>query len=357
MARKSLGHVELEWQCPTCGNRNPGSSRVCSGCGAPQPDHVEFKNPVSTDLIEDPDKLAQAAAAPDIHCPYCNARNRADATICVQCGGDLTDGAARTEGQVIGALQNDPAAQIACRVCGAENPASAYTCKSCGAPLRATAAEPKPEPEKSKGGCSWVAIAVVLGVIGLIIFGVFYFFTGSAETVDATVVEARWSRTIEVEALMPVAHEAWREDIPQDATLLACRQEVQRTVSDPVPNSREVCGTPYVIDEGTGFGEVVQECEYEVLAEYCEYESLEWGRYDEVQLTGTGHDLRWPVIPLTEDHRAGAQSQTLQCVLSADGRTFTYRTTSESIFASCNPGSQWMLELNRAGGISSIAPQ
>lgn len=359
MARKSLGHVELEWECPKCGNRNPGGQRVCGGCGFPQPEHVEFQNPVSAQLVEDEKKLAQAAAGPDLHCPYCNARNPAQATTCVQCGGDLTDAAARARGEVVGALRDDPDATLKCRVCGTENPASAFTCSACGAPLRAAPKKPapKPQPESGKGGCGWMTIAAILAGVALFVFALFYFFTGSAQSLDTTVVEARWARTIEVQALTPVTHSAWRTDIPAGATILSCREEVERTVSEPVPNSREVCGTPFVIDEGTGFGEVVQECQYEVLAQYCDYETLEWRTYDEVELSGTGHDMRWPTIPLSDEYREGARRETLQCVLQGDGRTFTYRITNPSLFDACNPGQHWQLDLNRAGGINSVAPR
>jgi hypothetical protein len=30
MAEKELGYVELEWRCPSCGNRNPGSAKKCA---------------------------------------------------------------------------------------------------------------------------------------------------------------------------------------------------------------------------------------------------------------------------------------------------------------------------------------
>ena len=32
MAKKSLGHVELQWTCPNCETVNPGLVKVCEGC-------------------------------------------------------------------------------------------------------------------------------------------------------------------------------------------------------------------------------------------------------------------------------------------------------------------------------------
>ena len=88
MARKEIGYIELHWTCPNCQGINPGSEETCMHCGAPQPEDVQFFQPTRQELITNEEKLADAAAGPDIHCPYCNARNRGDAEACSQCGGD-----------------------------------------------------------------------------------------------------------------------------------------------------------------------------------------------------------------------------------------------------------------------------
>lgn len=364
MARKSLGHIELEWECPKCGIRNPGSRSTCNGCGAPQPDHVEFHTPASAQIIEDEERLARATAGPDMHCPYCNARNLADATLCPQCGGDLTDAAVRNRGQVLGALHTDPDATFQCRVCGMENPATEFTCTGCGAPLQDTRKTEQPSntvdadaesqaASKPKRGCSFIGMGAIALIALLLISGVIYFFGGTVESLTGTAVEAQWNRTIEVEGLTPVTREGWRAEIPAGATVMACRQEVQRTVQEPVPDAREVCGTPYVIDEGTGFGEAVQDCEYQILADFCSYEILEWRKVDDIRVEGIGHELRWPEFVATDNQREGNRSQTLQCIFDAGDRTFTYRMSNEDQFTQCVPGTEWELEINRAGGITS----
>ena len=43
MARKELGHIELQWTCPNCNGINPGPEKHCLNCGAPQPEDVEFE--------------------------------------------------------------------------------------------------------------------------------------------------------------------------------------------------------------------------------------------------------------------------------------------------------------------------
>jgi ribosomal protein L40E len=315
---------------------------------------------MSAQLIEDEEKLAQATAGPDQHCPYCNARNPASATICPQCGGDLSEAAIRAKGQVLGALNTDADATLACRVCGAENPASAFTCGSCGAPLKAPDVAPTPQPKaapESKTGCSLLGIGAVLVAILLLIGGLIYFFGTSADTFTATAAEAQWSRSIEIEGLTPVTHEAWREEIPVGVTVLACREEVQRTVQEPVAGAPEVCGTPYVIDEGSGFGEAVQDCEYEILADFCSYEVLEWRKTDDIQVTGIGQELYWPEIIVDDSQREGNRSQVLRCIFDVDGRSYSYTMSTLDQFTTCTPGSRWQLEINRAGGIMSAHRQ
>jgi ribosomal protein L40E len=98
MQKKELGYVELEWTCPTCKVRNPGTATICRGCGTAQPAGVKFEAPSATELVTDQAKIERAKAGPDIQCGFCNARNRADAKVCVQCGADLTAGKQREAG-------------------------------------------------------------------------------------------------------------------------------------------------------------------------------------------------------------------------------------------------------------------
>lgn len=75
MARESLGYVELEWTCPSCGRRNPGRAKVCAYCGAPQPEDVAFEQAAEEKLVKDTGTLESLKAGPDIHCPFCGTRN------------------------------------------------------------------------------------------------------------------------------------------------------------------------------------------------------------------------------------------------------------------------------------------
>jgi len=42
MTKKTIGYVKLAWTCPHCDGENHGPRKFCNGCGAPQPQDVEF---------------------------------------------------------------------------------------------------------------------------------------------------------------------------------------------------------------------------------------------------------------------------------------------------------------------------
>ena len=314
---------------------------------------MSFESPAQAELLSDIAQVDRAQSDPDIHCPYCDARNPSDATTCKQCGGDLGEGARRETGEVVGAFETVPDSQVACPACGASNAASSTVCASCGNPLpRADTtvddtAKPRSKPGASvrqSSGC--IKIAVGLLALVVIAFALYLFFANQTETSTGTVVGSRWSRGVTIEGLIPVARTAWKDEIPQGAAIGQCRREVRDTVEEPVPDGLEVCGTPYTVDKGTGYGEVVQDCEYQVLDDMCEYEAFQWQRVE--RATEEGNDLtpRWPTISLGENQREGEKTETYQCLLVANDETYVYRVASLEQFAACVPGSRWNLEIN-----------
>ena len=63
MAEKNLGYVELEWTCPSCNTRNPGSAAKCMQCAAPMPEEAKFDKAVEEKLITDEQQIAAASLA------------------------------------------------------------------------------------------------------------------------------------------------------------------------------------------------------------------------------------------------------------------------------------------------------
>jgi ribosomal protein L40E len=354
MATKELGYVELEWTCPRCNTRNPGTQTTCSGCGAPQPADVKFEAPVGGELLKDKEKIGRAKSGPDIQCAYCGARNPATAKTCHQCGADLTEGKAREAGQVVGAFQSGSAPQVKCSTCGTLNAAGALVCRNCGASL------PRPQPvavpapaAASAGGSRWIWVVVGLVVAGIVLFA--FLSLRTKETVG-TVQATRWVRTIPLQALVPVEHQDWQDELPQDARVLSCQQEVRRVQDSPAANAVEVCGTPYTVDTGTGIGQVRQDCQYEVYDDRCSYTVDEWRVVDMLESSGTDFSPAWPTAALQPRQRLGQGTERLQCVLNSDGQSFTYEPRSFDEYLQCQPGSRWRLHVNGLGALTAAEP-
>ncbi len=363
MAKKSLGYVQLEWTCPNCETRNPGPQKTCQSCGMPQPDDVTFDQPAQEKFIEDEAKLAQAKSSPDIHCRYCGSRNSAAATNCSQCGADLSEGTKRESGQVLGAHRDKKADPIECSSCGILNAPDAAYCVQCGAGLTSVEPPPvpKPEPEKAppKKG---LGMAAIIGIVALVLVVCAACITltvlsNKTEDVSGTVQNVEWTRTIEIEGLTPVERQAWHDDLPAEAAVGECQAKMRYTQDDPAPNSREVCGTPYTVDTGSGFGEVVQECRYEVFEDFCDYTVEEWQEVDEERLSGNDFSPRWPNLALPQTQREGDRDETYACVCTTENGQYTYTTSSQSKFNQCKIGSRWMLQVNTFNMITDIQPR
>ena len=355
MARKERGFVELEWTCPVCKSRNPGPQRTCAGCGSPQPADVQFEVPVESERITDPESVAQIQQGPDIHCGYCGARNPAGATVCRQCGADLSAGQAREAGATLGALPQQPAGEVSCAACGAKNAAGAATCIGCGAPLaRPVAPAAKPQrPPSARKSRSWLWILGGLALAGIVLL---IFFAGRSDSSVGTVTGGQWKRIVTVEGLVPVQNSAWWDEVPQGATLGACRPEVRRVQDEPAPGAREVCGTEYVVDQGEGHGQVVQDCQYEILEDRCTYTVVQWREVDSVSLGGQGLSMAWPQVQLGQDQRLGQRLEQFECQVVIDDEVYTVRPRSLEEYESCTEGSRWNLEINTFGQVLSAQP-
>ena len=359
MTRKTVGHIELIWRCPRCGTVNPGPQTTCQGCGAAQPADVQFEQPVGAELIEDESKQKEAAAGPDMHCPYCGARNPAGTETCRQCGGDLGEGQARQTGQVMGAYKDGPAPQITCPSCGTLNLNTALRCSQCSSPLALETVQPALPPSKAAPRApKWALTAGLLGLV-LLCGVVIAILVRGAERNELTgvVQQVRWERAIPIEALVEVEYQDWRDEIPANADIETCKQAFRYESSDPEPNSEEVCGTPYTVDQGSGFGAVVQDCVYRVYAETCSYQVPEWRVVDTLSLTGTDFNPQWPAVSLAGGQRQSQElSETYTVWFEAGDQRYSYRFSELETFLSFQPGSEWTLLVNGFGDLVGVEP-
>lgn len=355
MTQKELGYVELEWTCPKCNGRNPGTAKTCTACGAPQPENVKFEEPLGSTLVTDAAVVQAAEKGADVHCPFCNARNPADAEKCSNCGAPLQGAKQREAGEVVGAFSSTPGADVTCAVCGAANPAKARSCARCGAPLRA--AGPTVATRSQAAGGSGIGVLIAAGVFFVVVVALFMFFASRTTQVTGSAREARWVRTITVEALAPVSRSGWYDELPVGVTPDSCEQAMRSVSQVPQAGAKEVCGTPYTLDTGTGYGKVVQDCEYQIYDNWCSYSVLQWMPVNTLSSSGVGFSPQWPVGGLSQNQRLGQRNEQLFCAVIANDKLYQFPMASYTEFEQCQPGTQWQLSINTFGSVTSAKPQ
>ena len=366
MAQKSLGFVELEWTCKSCGTKNPGMQKTCLTCGSPMPPEVEFELAAEQKLLDDKKKLEAAQQGADTFCPYCGTRNAAGAGVCIQCGGDLKTGKVRQSGQVIGGFQPGPAPEISCPFCNEKIQANVQRCPKCGGDLTRKAAEaaalkpplnsPPPASIKAKTPIWMIVSGIILLLLCCCAIGVFAFFSTRTTDKSGQVESVSWQRSIEIMEIRPVNKSDWQDSLPSEAKNVSCSEKLRETSNSPAPNSREVCGEPYTVDKGNGSGEVVQDCKYEIYAQYCSYTVPEWQVVDSAQASGSDLYPTWPILTLRTDQREGGRSESYEVNFSADGQIYPYNPSSESEFSQFDIGSTWTLKVNTFGAVNQVVP-
>lgn len=360
MPQETLGYVQLEWTCPKCSSRNPGTLKTCQSCGGPQPDNVQFQQVEGQALSQDESLKKAAEAGPDIHCPYCGARNPGGTAICSQCGGDLKEGARREVGRVVGAYAPGEVRQVPCPRCGSANPETNLKCAACGAPLavpQVAAAAPAPlKPTR----LNWVWIAAGAVVLLCLCVGAVIFsrmaFSGSD---SAGVVQAvEWRTVVQVEQLGPASRQGWRDQVPNGASLGDCQDQVRYT-QDNQPsggNYNKVCGTPYTVDTGSGVGKVVQDCRFEVLEPYCQYTVQEWRVAEELEQTGQDFTPIFAQPQLQQGQRLGQQQAKYVVLFETGEDRYEYTLSSLEEFQQFQVGSRWTLTINGFNQIIGVEP-
>ncbi|QRN82986.1 zinc ribbon domain-containing protein [Chloroflexota bacterium] len=343
MARKSLGFVPLIWDCPSCGTQNPGPIKSCTACGAPQPEDVKFLrvDEEQFNFIKDEALIRMAKAGPDIHCPWCGTRNPGTATLCSNCGGELGQGGKlRATG---GKVQTASEAKAE-----AEKPQPVPASR----PSTASGFKQPAKPMNKKGIIIAVVVIAVLCLAGILILS----WLNKTDATTATVSDLYWERSIQVESYQEVIDSDWCDELPSDAVVTATSQNYRYISEDPVVNATEVCGDEYVVDTGTGVGEVVQDCVYEVYDEYCEYQAWAWVALDPVTISGRDLVPYWPSVSLDDGVREAGNSEDYAITFRADGEEYTYYTDDVDLFLQAELGSTWTISVNQMGNVRSAEP-
>jgi DNA-directed RNA polymerase subunit RPC12/RpoP len=355
MTQKTLGYTELEWICKRCQTKNPGTVKVCSNCGAPMAQDDQFELPAEQKLVDDEAKIDAAQKGADIHCPYCGARNAAGTKVCGQCGGDISEGALRQAGKILGAYKEGPAEKIPCPYCGMKVEAGVPRCPNCGGDLSREREAITAPVAVEKQRPAWM-LALIIGLVVLCLGSIVAFIIYSSRTTDvrAEVESVNWQRSIEILEEKSVSRSNWLNQLPDEAENISCEDKYRYTQDEPAPKSTEVCGTPYTIDEGSGLGKVVQDCVYEVHDSYCEYTILEWQVVDTLEVQGDDLNPEWPAVKLAEYQRQGDRDEVYTVIFASDGEVYSYTFSDPQLYTLLTDGSQWMLKVNAFGAVTGI---
>lgn len=366
-AKKKEASAGADIHCPYCGTRNPAGTEICKQCGgdllggeAREAGQVlgayETPTPAS---VSSPSSPTPQATAPKSETQTPTSGQPMGESMPVPGATPAGVAAAGVTGAAAGGVKPSTSAgpQVNCPRCGTPNPNLALRCSNCGAPLDVQTVKPTPvAPAQAPQIPRWLIIAGAVVLIALCFF-VFSLIQKGQQTsaVRGVVQSVRWERIIPIEALVDVEYQAWQDEIPTGVNLGVCRERVRYESANPEPNSEEVCGTPYTVDKGSGYAEVVQDCVYRVYDNYCSYTQPEWRVVDTVSVSGADLSPRWPSVSLAEGQRQGEQVQeSYTVVFSVDGQQYSYPVSSLDAFDDFQPGSEWTLSVNGFGDLVGV---
>jgi hypothetical protein len=243
---ESQGHYEMLWDCGHCDARGllAKSQRHCANCGAPQnPDKRYFPQQGQEQRID-----GHTYEGADRTCPACGTPQSARAHNCTHCG-SLLDGAAEVRGV-------------------ADAPAQAA---------------PRPRPRGRRR--IWRYILLGAAVLGFAIW--FRCIRSHAAQVEVTA--HTWKRSVTIEQFAERTEEAWRNEVPIEASFPVCheRQRSTRQVEDG-----EDCRIERR-DKKDGTFEQVKKCKPKyrsepVMDSWCRFTARRWRPVDEARASGNG---------------------------------------------------------------------
>jgi hypothetical protein len=312
---ESLGFYEMLWDCDHCDTKGllAKSQRYCANCGAPQnPDKRYFPKEGQEQRID-----GHAFEGADRTCPACGAPQSANAKNCTNCG-SILDGAAEVRGFV------------------------------------AAPAAPAPRaPARKRSAMPWLIALVAIFGGG---FGVWWRCLRSQEA-QVVVAAHKWQRVIAVEEFNERTEEAWRNQVPIDASFPSC---VQRERSTRQVEDGEDCHVEKR-DKKDGTFEQVRKCKPKYRSEpvtddWCRYSARRWRQVSDVRAAGAGLSPAWPALPALGDsrialnslgsRREGKRTETLTLEFTGHGSC----DVSDAVWRKYSDGQKLVIEVRASSG-------
>lgn len=310
---ESQGFYEMLWDCEFCDTRGllAKSQRYCANCGGPQNPDKRYFPKEGEEVRVDGHNFEGADRA----CPSCSAPQSAAAKNCTHCGSPL-DGAASVRG-----VMDAPAAKAA--------------------------ASP---PRKKRR--IW---PIVLSVFALLAIAIWW---RCIRTQEAQVVVGghRWQRVIAIEEFGERKEEAWRNQVPPDATFPICREK-QRTTTKV--EDGEDCHMERR-DKKDGTFEQVKKCktkyrEEPVMDSWCSFTARRWRPVTELKATGAGLTPAWPdgappgdTMAALGAKRQGKRVETLTLEFTGHGTC----DVSEPVWRKYADGQKVKVEVHSSGDVA-----
>jgi hypothetical protein len=306
---ESQGFFEMLWDCEFCDARGllGKSQRYCANCGGPQnpakryfPKEGEERR-VDGHLYEGADRM----------CPACSAPQSAKAKNCTHCGSVL-DGAAEVRG-----VMDAPAAAPA-------------------------------KPRRRRRIWPYVLLAIALLAVAI------WWRCVRTREAEVTVTAHRWERSIAVEEFNERKEEAWRNEVPAEASSPVCheRQRSTRKVEDG-----EECRTERR-DNKDGTFEQVKKCtpKYRsepVMDSWCRFSARRWKAVADLKASGSGMSPAWPNNAPPADSRAtlgatrqGKRTETLILEFGQQGRC----NVSDAVWRKYSDGQRIKVDVRASSG-------
>ncbi|MEQ8672259.1 MAG: hypothetical protein RLP44_01115 [Aggregatilineales bacterium] len=342
------GVYEMLWDCKFCGTTKllGKTHKFCPVCGAAQDTAMRY-------FPSDEDKVAvkdHHFVGADVTCGSCGTLNTGDAGYCTNCGAPLENAeAARTFGMRLKAEgQRFMAENVTARV-NAEQEAYARGVIPGSAPTKAQSAE-------KKSGSNWKVFAII-GVVIAVIGGIAFTLL-STKSVNASVVDRTWERSIAIEILREENGSAECGSQPGDAIVYDRRRE---QVDTRRVQTGETCRNVQV-DRGDGTFRQERQCDpvYEneaVMGDVCYYTVERWRDSRTVTSEGAfGETVTSPNTGISRScssvgcERAGSpNTKFLLHFEDAEGDVFDC-DVPESEWRETPMGAQFTFEQRRVGG-------